>query len=259
MCKFSAKGTAFAIAPAEFLIRLVMYALPVATLLEHGIAMSAATALFFGLIDGTFRRGSYTSRSFLAGRDGLEITSGLSVQAVPWTSVSAIQAWHHFNRVDFLAVHYFSAGRVAVATCASRYAEAESRAFVRACAHYVSADVPRLNITLAGLGDQSVYRPLLRRLIQDVAVVAAIGAVLGAIGPGFALGLLAASLSALIAVLRHSVRSIQLVQRNGLWYRVDVETSPLRTIPRGLQLWVHCLAESTSSRQVAELEPSSPP
>lgn len=61
MCKFVAKGSALATAPAELLIRLVMCALPVATFADNGGAMSAVISLFLGIIDGHGRLwGCYT-------------------------------------------------------------------------------------------------------------------------------------------------------------------------------------------------------
>lgn len=249
MRKFASKGTALAIGSVEFLIRLMMWGLPVATFLQHGIAISAAAAGFMGLVDGNYRSGSFTSRWFVADREGLEITLGLTVQVVPWADVSAIQAWNHFNHVDFVAVHYFRAGRVVVATCGSRYAEQELRDFVRACARYVSADAPRQRITIAGLRDQSVYQPLLKRFFQDVAVTTLIGLALGVVGQAFVVGLLAAALSAGITAVRHPIRATRLVQTNGLWRAEGRDARPLRAIPRALRLWVQCLNEAASERR----------
>ncbi|HYQ00979.1 MAG TPA: hypothetical protein VER96_20055 [Polyangiaceae bacterium] len=249
MRRFSAKGTALAIGPAEFLIRLVMCAFPSAILVEQGAGMAAAMAVFLGMGDGNYRLGSHTSRSLVADRRGLEITRGLNVQVVPWSDVSAIQAWQHFNRVDFVAVHYFRAGRINVATCASRYAENELRAFVHACANYVSVGAPRLSISTAGLGEPCIYRPLLKRFFQDVAAATLVGALLGVAGPSFVLGTLAALLSVAVAATRYSVRSTKLVQKDGIWWaeghthgRIG-ELRPLRAIPRALRLWVECLGE----------------
>jgi len=255
MQRFSAKGTALAIGPVEFLIRLVMFALPAATFLEQGLTM-AAMAVFLGIADGNYRAGSYTSRSLAADRQGLEITCGLNVRVVAWSDVAAIQAWQHFNRVEFVAVHYLRAGRVDVATCASRYAEDELRAFVRACARHVSFGAPRVSISAAGLGEQCIYRPMLKRFFQDVAAVTVVGALLGVGGPSFALGLLAALPSALIAATRYSLRTLKLVQRNGIWWakardkrgRIG-ELRPLRAIPRALRLWVECLGEIKARRR----------
>jgi len=255
MRRFSAKGTALAIGPAEFLIRLVMCTLPVATFVEQGVGMAAALAVFLGIVDGNYRLGSYTSRSLVADVRGLEITCGLSVQVIAWSDVSAIQVWQHFNRVDFVAVHCFRAGRLDVATCASRYAEDELRAFVRACASYVSFGAPRLSISVAGLSESRIYGPSLKRLFQDVALATVVGALLGVAGPSFILGLIAALLSAGGAVIRYPVRSTKLVQQNGSWWTEDRdgcsrsgELRPLRAIPRALRLWVECLGEVASAR-----------
>src|SRR6478736_1952813 len=161
MRKFSARGIDLVIGPAELLVRLVMSVLPIAILAPDGLVMAVATTVFLAPFDGYLRLwGCFTSRSLVADRDGLEITSGFGRRVIRWDDVLAIQTWHHFNRIEYVALHYLRDGRVDVATCASRYAEDELHAFVRACARHVSVGAPRLGISTAGLREQRVYRPL---------------------------------------------------------------------------------------------------
>ncbi|HET7538997.1 MAG TPA: hypothetical protein VFK05_03970 [Polyangiaceae bacterium] len=248
MCKFSASSSALATKPAEALIRLVMCALPAVTLMQQGVAMSAVAALFLGFIDGYARRwGAYTSRSFVADSEGLKIAFGFHAEVIPWGSVLGIQTWHHFNRIDYVAVHHLRAGRIDVATCVSRYAEDELRAFVHACADHVRAGASRPRMTVAGLSERCVYLPLLRRLVEDVALAVLVGTVIGAVGWSFLFGLLAASQSAVVAAARYTVRTTRFVQKNGLWLVDGLESRPLRAIPRALRLWVRCLDAVTAS------------
>lgn len=247
MRKFSVSGTAIVARPLRLLLRLTMCVFPAATLTEQGLAMSAFAAALFGFIDGYSRwLWSYSSRSFIASGEGLEISSGSIVLVVSWEHVLAVQTWRRFDRIEWLAVHHTRAGRLAVATCVSRCAEAELRTFVRACANYVSSGAPRQSITIAGFCDQSVYRPLLKRFLGDVAATTLVGALFGVVGPAFALGVLAAALSAGIAAARHSLRTTRFVQTDGLWYADGRTLRPLCPIPRTLRLWVQCLTEANS-------------
>jgi len=249
MRKFSVSPTAIVARPLRLLLRLTMCVLPAATLTEQGLVMSAFTTALFGFIDGYSRRSlSYTARSFIANDKGLEISSGATVLVVSWEHVLAIQTWRRFDRIEWLAVHHTRAGRLVVATCMSRCAESELNTFVRACAKHVSSGAPRQNITIAGFCDQSVYRPLLKRFLGDVAATTLIGALFGVGGAAFALGVLASALSAGIAAARHSLRTTRLVQTDGLWYADGHTLRPLRAIPRTLQLWVQCLAEASSKQ-----------
>jgi len=248
MRKFSVSATAIVARPLRLALRLTMCVLP-ATLAEQSLAMSAFAAALFGLIDGYSRRlWSYSSRSFIANGEGLEISSGSAVLVVSWEHVLAIQTWRRFDGIEWLAVHYTRAGRLFVATCVSRCAEAELSTFVRACATYVSSGAPRQSITIAGLCDQSVYWPLLKRFLADVAATTLVGALFRAVGPAFALGVLAAALSAGISAARHSLRRTRFVQTDGLWHTDGHTLRPLHAIPRTLQLWVQCLAEACSKQ-----------
>lgn len=249
MRRFSVSRTAIVARPLSLLLRLTMWMLPAATLTEQGLAMSAFSAALFGAIDGYSRRWwSYTSRSFIASSEGLEISSGATVQVVSWEHVLAIQTWRRFDRFEWLAVHHTRAGRLFVATCVSRCAEAELSTFVRACANYLSSDAPRQSITITGFCEPSVYRPLLKRFLADVAAITLVGALFRVVGPAFALGVLAAAFSAGISAARHSLRTTRFVQTDGLWHTDGHTLRPLHAIPRSLQLWVQCLAEARRGR-----------
>lgn len=246
MARFSSGAADLVSGPFELLIRLVMCALPILAFSSEGITMSVATAAFLAAFDGYLRLWScFTSRALVADSDGLEISSTFGRRVVPWADFLAIETWHHFNRIDYVAVHYDRGGRVEIATCASRYAEEELRAFVRACAARVSSPEPRRSIVVAGLRDAGVYRPLLKRWAADVVAATAVGALLGAPGPSLGLGLLAASLSAAVAALRHPIRALELVQRDGFGRFSQRDGKP-PTIPRSLTLWVHSLSQVSS-------------
>jgi hypothetical protein len=243
MHRFAARGSALASKPGELLIRLVMLALPVVTFSREGVAVSVILAVFLGIIDGYVRLWAcFTARSFVADTEGLEINCGFATHVVSWVNVSAIQTWHHFNRMDYVAIHYFRAGRVEVATCLARYAEDELRAFARAAAHHVSCSQSRLSLTIAGLRERSIYAPLLKRLAQDVALTTLLGVVIGPLSVAFAVGLLSASSSTLLAAARHSLHTTTVVREGALWCP---EGRPLRIIPAALRLWIRCLAELT--------------
>jgi hypothetical protein len=246
MRKFSSRAIDWATGAAELLVRVLMCTLPIVAFLNDGVTIAVATAAFTTAFDGYLRLwGCSTSRAFIADNDGLEIISGFDVRVVPWANVLAIQTWHHFNRIDYIAVNYERAGCIEVATCASRYAEGELGSFVRACAAHVSSPVLRRSIVVAGLFDPAVHWPLLNRLAQDVVAATLFGVLLGAAGASFALGLLVASLSAWIAALRHSIRRLELLQRDGLW-RFAGRDGKVPAMPRSLMLWVRSLSQVAS-------------
>jgi hypothetical protein len=239
MHKFETRGIALLTAPADMLTRLLMCVLPAIAFTNGGLAMRAALALFLGLTDGWSRWwGSCTSLSFAAKPEGLTIASTFRVRVVPWENVAAIQTWHHFNQLDYAAIHYRHAGRIEVASCCDQYGEDDLRDFVRACAESVSQPP---SITLAGLCERRVALPLFRRFAVDVALASVVGLALGVAFPAFLLSLLAASTSTLFAALRYRLRTTTLLLKDGLWC---CEARPLRTVPRALRLWVRCLSDA---------------
>lgn len=255
MQKFSARGMALITGVGELCHRLLMCTLPTVLFGPHLVVMAAAMAVMLGIGDGYCRLwGVFTARSFAAQPEGLRVQSGSSVKLISWSDVLAIQAWHRFNHLDYVAVHHFCAGQIEVVNCMSQYAEQELRGFVCACARYVSSDAPRTSIRFAGLSDRSVHRRLLTRMVQDVAATTVVGTVLGSFGLSIFLGLLAASVSACVAASRYSTHSMNLVQKDGIWWIDGPEMRPLPAIPRGLRLWVRCLSEVTPSTHVIDLE-----
>jgi len=244
MCKFAASGVAWFGGPFCLLVRFAMWALP-AAVVEHDLATALVAAAFLGIADGWFRLwASRTSRSLVAEPHGLGISSGLCFRVVPWADLCAIQTWQGLKRTDYVAVHYRNAGGIEVATCWDQNGHDDLLALICACAANVRSDARQLSITLAGLREPGVYRPLFRRFIQDVAIATLLGHIVGVVGPGFVLGLLAASVSAFVAAIRHPFRTTTLVQKGGLWCPQAIEARPLRTIPRALRLWVRCLDEA---------------
>jgi hypothetical protein len=241
------------------LLGQVACALPAIAFVHAGAAISVGFALFLGFIAAWFRFWAPgTAVSLAIEPEGLEIESMSGFRLVPWAAVSAIQTWHHYNRIDCVAVHYRSAGRIAVASCRDYYREDELAAFVRACADHVCAVTPCESlITVAGLCDRSVWLPLLRRLTQDVVVASLIGVALGAVGPACLLGLIVAAQSASVAAIRHPFRARTLVQAEGLWREQAREARPLRKLPRSLRLWILCLGEAEYSASVPHLADAS--
>lgn len=97
---------------------------------------------------------------------------------------------------------------------------------------------------MAGLCDRAVYRPLLRRLAQDVACATLIRLLIGLVGPGFFLGLIVALASTFVAAIRHSLHTTKFALSFGSSCPEGAEPRPLRTIPPALRLWIRCLAKS---------------
>ena len=248
MHEFATRGTALYTAPADWVSRLVMCGLPTIIFTPGHFGFSAATALWLGFMDGFARLwGSCSSRALVAEPEGLTISCLFSCRIVLWANVSAIRTWHHLNRLEYVAVHYRGAdGRLQIASCLDQCDADELREFVSACAGYASSAAPRRNITFAGLRDQGVYLPLFRRFTQDIATATVVGWALGTMSTAIALGLLAASLSLLVALIRHPFRTTTFVEKEGLWCSGSrgLEARPLQLIPRSLQLWVRGLAEA---------------
>jgi len=247
MTEFATRGLALYTVPADWLSRLVMCGLPTIFLTFGHFALSVIGAFSWGVMDGLARLwGSCSSRALVAEPEGLTISGLFSCRIVPWPNVLAIRTWHRFNRLDYVAVYYRRAdGRLEIASCLDQGDADQVRDFVCACADYASCASPRRSITLAGVHDQGVYLPLFRRFTQDVAIATVIGWAFDRGGPAFALGLLAASPSALVSLIRHPLRTTTFVEQDGLWCScVKGEARPLRLIPRSLQLWVRGLAEA---------------
>ena len=245
MCEFGSRSIALYGGLQDLVVRVTMCVAPAVTFRPDNLALSLATAACMGAFDGLFRLwGSCNSQALTAGPEGLEITSAFSARLVPWSNVSAIQNWHHFNGIDYVAVHHRRADRVEVATCVDYYSQDTLRSFVRACADYASSDTQPANITLAGLLERGVYLPLVWRFIQDVALATLIGFAIDRMGWAFLLGLLAASQSALIAALRHPFRTKTFVQQGGLWCAQGREARPVLAIPRALRLWTRYLDDA---------------
>src|SRR6478735_6247739 len=246
MAEFATKGDALFAAPSDWLVRLLMCGVPIATFRPDHLVMSATTALWLGTIDGLTRWfGSCTCRALVATSEGLRVNSWVGARVVPWSNVLAIRNWRHLNGFDFVAVYYRRAGRLEIATCLDQDGEDELRAFVRACADFVVRDSPRFHITLAGLCDECVYLPLFRRFTQDVGIATLMGCVWGIASAAFALGLLSALQSAFVVATRHPFRTTTLEQRAGLWSSPGPDARPLRVVPRPLRLWVRGLAEAS--------------
>ena len=256
MCEFQTSDWALLEGWAALTVRLFMCAMPVLTA-AHDLATATLFALFAALADGWSRLwGPCTSRSLVAGPDGLRLGYWLRRdQCVPWAAILAVQTFHHFNGIDYVAVHYRHAGRAAIATCRDLHSEEALAAFVRACAGYADS-AARRRITLAGVCERSVCVPLFRRFVADVTLAALIGFAFGVASRGLLLGLPAALLTGSIAASRHAFRTITLVQEGGLWCSPGPEPRPLRTIPRPLRRWVRGLADA--AYRSARLAPGQP-
>ena len=251
MNTFATRGDAWFTAAGDRLTRLVMCVVPSFFFSPDQFAIAASFALLLGLSDGFARRwGGCTASALVAEPEGLAISARRRRRVVPWANVSAILNWHHFNRLDFVAVHYRRAdGRLEIATCLDECEAEELRAFVAICADHAQRASPRQTITLAGWLEPGVYLPLCRRLTRDVALATAVGLLRGSVAASFTLGLLAASQSLWISAIRQPRRTTVLVQEQGLWCSGRVDARPLRLIPRALRLWVRGLAEAAYRNQ----------
>lgn len=219
--------------------------LPTVLLLQHDFATGMVAALSFGLAEGWSRLWiSRTAGSFTAEAEGLVVASGLARRRIAWADVTAIQTWRRINRVDYVVVHYRSAGSMAVASCWEQNGHDEMVAFVRECASAVTPG--RESVALAGLRDRAIWAPLFKRFALDVALASILGFALGVGGAGFLLGLAAASVSTLLASSRYAARATSLVLKDGRWWRCGTNGAgdALRTLPRSLRFWVGSLAGS---------------
>ncbi len=230
---------------ATWLVRLVTYSLPTLVSTEQGQGYALVVALFLGALDGWFRlRLARTARSLVADADALVITAGLGSVRVAWSSVSAIEAWHRLNRVDYVAVHYRTTTGRAVATCWDQDRRDELRLFVRECAAFVRAAGPNPAIVRAHLGHQAVYLALLRHLLFDVALALAVGVLCGIASRALWLGAAAGFLSTAMAATPYLSRS-ELVRMHGAWWhrRRNGELQRLRAVPPALELWATYVSE----------------
>src|SRR4051812_8436734 len=125
-CEFGTRTDPLFTHVPDLLIRLAMCAVPIAMSRHDQVAMSAAIALFMGTLDGFARRwGSCSARSFSAEPQGLVISAASGDRVVPWASISGIQTFHHYNRIDYVVIHYRGARGIEVASCLDYHSEAE--------------------------------------------------------------------------------------------------------------------------------------
>jgi hypothetical protein len=230
---------------ATSLVRAATYCVPTLARAGQGQEFALVLALCLGALDGWFRlRVARTARSLVAEADALVISSGLDSARIAWSNVLAIEVWHRLNRVDYVAVHYRETAGNSVATCWEQGSRGGLLLFVRQCAALVQATGPRRTITLAHLGDQALYVPLLRRLLLDLALALLVGTLCGIAIHTIWLGAAAAFLSTSMASAPY-LRRKELVRSDGVWRQraMNGELSPLRVIPRSLRLWTGSLSE----------------
>ena len=241
MCTFSARTagarTSFV---ATALVRAATFSAPIIASTEQGQGFAPTLALFLGVLDGWFRlRVARTARSFVVEADALVIRAGLDTLRIARPDVTAVEVWHLWNRVDYVAIHYQVPAGISVATCWEQGNREGLLALVRKSAALVQLDRSRTTVRRAHLGDQTVRLALLRRLLLDLALALSVGVLCGLIRDAIWLGTLAALPSTLIAAARY-LHPKELELRDGIWCerRSNGELVPLRVIPKPLRPWV---------------------
>lgn len=235
----------------NMLLGFISYYAPIQCAAQGDVDFAIVLALGFGAVAGWARLwNAVGAQRFVANHEGLTLTSGLESRRVPWTHVLAVETWHHLNWLDYATVHYLDAGELRVASCWEQFARDKLLTFVRSCAEGVAADAERTTLQRASLLDRVIWLGLLKRLACDMLGAIFVGYLFGSIGEACLLGLLAASLSALIASTRYPVCNRLLLQRDGRWWRLGAnEAAPLRSPPRSLSLWIRSREIATRGGQ----------
>lgn len=245
MCEFRAKRLVSRVSGLAALpVRLASWVLPSALVLDGDFGMGLVAAIFLGATDGRVRLWmARTAGGFIARQHQLVISPGIRTMKIPWADVLAVETFEGVNRVDYVLVHFQSSpSGVAAASCWEQNGRDELLEFVRAAAVRVNASSRRTTITLAALRDRSVWLPLLRRFLVDVAIASVLGLILGFLGKAALLGVVSASLSAGLAGSRYSFQATRLTWKEGLWWcSTGSKTRVLRVVPPSLRLWVDAL------------------
>jgi hypothetical protein len=259
MSEFSARrATARSSEVVASVVRMVTLGVPLAVLLEGDHVGAWLVALACGAADGWCRLWvTRSARSLVAESEGLLITSGSETRRVPWSDVTALQTWQRLNRVDYIAVHYRNHRGLTVATCWDQNAHEELVRFVHACARHVTAGTFRNGIELAGLRSPGVWRGVASRFVTDVAATVALGLACSLFREALAVGLIAASMSALLLSRRYGLRPAAFTRRTSQWYAQRSETLVrLTTLPASLTLWVQRLADAEGPNVLGNAVPA---
>lgn len=242
MCEFAVRRPSSLASPVLILLfRCATWIVPLQSLIQQDFRSALFFAFFLGCADGGARiRVARTARCLEATKRGLVISSTFGTSRVAWSEVLAIQTWRRINDVNIVAVHYRGARGGTIATCWEQFCRPELQRFVTACGARANKKSDRMTITLVGLKERGVWLPIAQRWAQDLAVAAFLALFLR---PALLLGLVSASVSALIACFAHSPTNRDFVLTDGVWWRVT-KRGPRRltVIPPQLRMWVDALS-----------------